>query len=202
MRVYLLRHGRTAYNDEQRYQGLRDIPLSQSGEAELRPAEEAPETVYVSPLWRARRTAELLFPRARQVPVEGFREMDFGAFEGRNYKEMEHDAAYRAWVDGGCEGSCPGGESRGEFCRRVREAFSTLMDACLDRGEDWVVVVAHGGVQMAVLEAFALPRRPYFQWTPPCGGGFALETDDRLWRQEHTLRLTGELWYGKGGEQC
>ena len=57
MRVYLLRHGRTAYNDEQRYQGLRDIPLSQSGEAELRPAEEAPETVYVSPLWRARRTA-------------------------------------------------------------------------------------------------------------------------------------------------
>ena len=202
MRVYLLRHGRTAYNDAQRYQGLRDIPLSQTGEAELRPAEEAPETVYVSPLSRARRTAELLLPHARQVPVEGFREMDFGAFEGRNYKEMEHDAAYRAWVDGGCEGPCPGGESRGEFCRRVREAFSALMDACLDRGEDWVVVVAHGGVQMAVLEAFALPRRPYFQWTAPCGGGFALETDDRLWRQEHTLRLTGELWYGKGGEQC
>ena len=107
MRVYLLRHGRTAYNDEQRYQGLRDIPLSQMGEEELRPVEEAPETVYVSPLSRARRTAELLFPHARQVPVEGFREMDFGAFEGRNYKEMEHDAAYRAWVEGGCEGTCP-----------------------------------------------------------------------------------------------
>ena len=73
MRVYLLRHGRTAYNDEQRYQGLRDIPLSQTGEEELRPVEEAPETVYVSPLSRARRTAELLFPHARQVPVEGFR---------------------------------------------------------------------------------------------------------------------------------
>ena len=81
MRVYLLRHGRTAYNDEQRYQGLRDIPLSQMGEEELRPVEEAPETVYVSPLSRARRTAELLFPHARQVPVEGFREMDFGALQ-------------------------------------------------------------------------------------------------------------------------
>ncbi|MFR3921238.1 MAG: histidine phosphatase family protein [Dysosmobacter welbionis] len=33
-----MRHGRTAYNDAQRYQGLRDIPLSQMGGG-LRPAE-------------------------------------------------------------------------------------------------------------------------------------------------------------------
>ena len=33
MKVWLLRHGRTAYNREQRYQGLRDIPLSPEGEA-------------------------------------------------------------------------------------------------------------------------------------------------------------------------
>ena len=45
MKVWLLRHGRTAYNREQRYQGLRDIPLSPEGEAELRQADFAPETV-------------------------------------------------------------------------------------------------------------------------------------------------------------
>ena len=47
MKVWLLRHGRTAYNREQRYQGLRDIPLSPEGEAELRQADFAPETVWV-----------------------------------------------------------------------------------------------------------------------------------------------------------
>ena len=69
MKVWLLRHGRTAYNREQRYQGLRDIPLSPEGEAELRQADFAPEAVWVSPLCRARRTAEILFPSARQVVV-------------------------------------------------------------------------------------------------------------------------------------
>ena len=151
MRVYLLRHGRTAYNDAQRYQGLRDIPLSQMGEEELRPAEEAPETVYVSPLSRARRTAELLFPHARQVPVEGFREMDFGAFEGRNYKEMEHDAAYRAWVEGGCEGTCPGGDlgwSREELEKKAVWDVQDLapnaedLEALARRLSDYPVVIA------------------------------------------------------------
>ena len=31
MKVYLLRHGQTIYNAEKRYQGTRDIPLSQEG---------------------------------------------------------------------------------------------------------------------------------------------------------------------------
>ena len=82
MRVYLLRHGRTAYNDEQRYQGLRDIPLSQMGEEELRPVEEAPETVYVSPLSRARRTAELLFPTPARCLWRGSGRWTSGPLKG------------------------------------------------------------------------------------------------------------------------
>ena len=201
MKVELVRHGRTAYNEAQRYQGLRDIPLSSAGEAELAGAPECPAAVYVSPLSRARRTAELVFPGARQIPVEDFREMDFGAFEGRNYREMEHDAAYRAWVDGGCTGTCPGGESREDFCRRVRRAFAALLDGALVRGEDRLVIVSHGGVAMAVLEAWGHPRRDYFQWSAPCGGGFVLETDEALWRQR-TLRLVGEVRYTKGEGPC
>ena len=59
MHVYLLRHGRTAWTEQHRYQGRRDIPLSPEGEAELRQADFRPEAVWVSPLSRARRTAEL-----------------------------------------------------------------------------------------------------------------------------------------------
>ena len=35
MLIYLLRHGETIYNTEKRYQGQRDMPLSQKGLAEL-----------------------------------------------------------------------------------------------------------------------------------------------------------------------
>ena len=45
MNIYLLRHGRTRYNAEHRYQGRSDIPLSAEGEAELCRAELTPEKI-------------------------------------------------------------------------------------------------------------------------------------------------------------
>lgn len=200
MNIWLLRHGRTAYNGEGRYQGRTDVPLSPEGAEELERAEITPPVVVVSPLRRTWQTAERLFPGARQVVVKDLAEMDFGVFEGRNYVEMERDMEYRAWVDGGCEGRCPGGESRGEFCERVCAAFSALVEGA---GKDSpVVIVAHGGVQMAVMERFALPERGYFDWNAPCGGGYVLEWEKDLWRSRRKLRLLREVRYTKGGGGC
>ncbi len=199
MKVYLLRHGRTAYNDEARYQGWRDVPLSAGGEAQLARAGISPETVWVSPLIRARRTAEILFPSARQIILEDLKEMNFGAFEGRTWQEMADDADYRNWVDGGCEGRCPGGESKKEFCDRVCGAFADALERAEDAGEREAVIVAHGGVQMAVLERFALPRRGYYDWHAPCGGGYLLETDRSRRRRQGWLRLIKQAGCGEGG---
>ena len=193
--IYLLRHGETAYNAEKRYQGVRDIPLSDAGRAKLRRADFSPRTVYVSPLCRARESASILFPTAAQTVVPGLREMCFGAFEGRNYEEMEHDPAYRAWVDGGCMGRCPGGESRVEFSERVCAAFERLADAAVRDGENTLVIAAHGGTQMAVLERYAVPRRDYYAWCAPNGGGYILCAD--RWQSEKTLELVREVRYEK-----
>ena len=89
MLIYLIRHGATRYNEEHRYQGLTDVPLSPAGRAALRQADFSPEVVYVSPLSRARETAAILFPTAEQIVVPGFREMDFGVFEGRTAARSE-----------------------------------------------------------------------------------------------------------------
>ena len=43
MTVYLLRHGRTAYNEQRRYQGSSDPPLSPAGAEELRAADFSPD---------------------------------------------------------------------------------------------------------------------------------------------------------------
>jgi len=202
MKVFLLRHGRTAYNEDQRYQGVKDIPLSPGGEAELRRADFRPETVTVSPLGRARRTAELLFPGVPQIVCGGLREMDFGVFEGRSYRDMEFDPDYRSWVDGGCTGCCPGGESFGDFSRRACGAFAGLLEQALAEGQERLTIVAHGGVQMAVMERFALPAHDRFFWHAPCGGGYELETDTGLWRAQEKLRLVREVCYTKGGDVC
>lgn len=193
MKIYLIRHGLTAYNIEKRYQGHRDIPLCAQGEAELCQGDFSPSKVYVSPLRRARQTAKILFPHAHQVPVDGLKEMCFGKFEGRNYLEMERDPDYLAWVDTGCESACPNGECRAEFCQRTCTAFQSLVEQALEEGEEWLVIVAHGGTQMAVMERYALPRHSYYHWCAPNGGGYLL--DASRWPEERVLLLAGTVQY-------
>ena len=172
MNVYLLRHGRTAWTEQHRYQGRRDSPLS-----------------------RARRTAELLFPGAEQRVEPDLVEMDFGAFEGRSYRDMEDDPAYRAWVDGGCWGRCPGGEDRPGFCLRARTAVERLADRALAEGREELVIVAHGGVLMAAMEGLALPEKDYFDWQTAPGTGYLLTLEPALWRESRRLRLLSPLSY-------
>ena len=187
MKIYLLRHGMTAYNAQKRYLGRSDVPLSPAGERTLCPGSLAPQQVYVSPMRRAVRTAEILFPEARQIEVPDLREMDFGIFEGKNYEEMAALPAYREWVEGGCQGKIPEGESKEAFCRRTNDAFCLLANRAAAAGEDVLVIVAHGGTQMAIMEQYADPKRDYFSWCGPYGGGFLLDASQ--WEAEQTLVL-------------
>lgn len=196
MKIYLLRHGETEYNAQKRYQGSRDIPLSAKGRGELTRAPFSPDTVYISPLCRTKQTAEVLFPDANLIPIDGLREMDFGVFEGRGSWEMTGDADYRAWVDSGCLDQIPGGERKAEFCERVCAAFAPLVDRALAAGEEALVILAHGGTQMAVMERYALPHKDYFQWSAPNAGGFVL--DAARWQSERTLTLLETVRYTKG----
>ena len=143
MLIYLIRHGETVYNTEKRYQGSADIPLSPAGRAALRRADFDPDIVWTSPLTRAVETAQI-------------------TFEGRNANEMEQDADYRAWVDGRCVGRCPGGESMEEFAARTCPAFAALVQDALAQKREQLVVVAHGGTQMAVLGLLSRPVRDYY----------------------------------------
>jgi len=189
MLIYLLRHGETVWNAERRYQGQTDLPLSQRGRDLLGRADFAPERVYISPLRRTAETASILFPEAGQIVVPDLRELDFGIFEGRTAGEMECDAAYRDWVKGGCSGRCPGGEDWAEFSARTCAAFEGLMEDAPDP----LVIVAHGGTQMAVLERYGRPARTRYQWLCKNGGGFLLETGN--WREGQALSLVREVYW-------
>ena len=274
--VELIRHGETELQAQGRYQGSVDVLLSGEGRRKLSAGRESlstdgiyrdPAVVYVSPLKRARETASILFPEAVQVVIPGFSEMNFGKFEGRNYKEMENDPDYRAWVEGMCLGKCPGGESRDEFCARTCEAFLEVLRQVpqnvtetiyrnfnIETGKTWesgetgesrktlesgetgesretgesgetgktgesretgekisrLVIVAHGGTQMAVMNRFNCDHfsgkesresrtDDYYSWQLPCGQGYVLEaqTDGK----ECCIRVLGIRDYCKPQEQ-
>ena len=168
MDIFLIRHGMTPGNREHRYIGRTDEPLSEEGRAALLPPAWADQvtTVFVSPMLRA-----------RQIPVEGLHEMDFGQFEGKNFAQLEHDPAYRAWVEGGCVAAAPGGEDMETLNRRCCAAFAPLVAQALAEGKPRLVVVAHGGTLMALLTEYARPRQDYFSGMTKNGCGWHLTAD-------------------------
>ena len=197
MKLWLIRHGKTRLGEEGRYQGSLDEGLSVPGREALRKADFRPELLAVSPARRARETAEILFPDKEQTVVPAFCEMNFGAFEGRGWWEMEQDPDYRAWVESGCSLRCPGGETRGEFSVRVCGAMEAVLREWggqrFQNGEAVLAVVAHGGTMMAVLERWGEPRRDYWRWQLPCGSGWELEWDP----DREVLRVLGEASFLK-----
>lgn len=178
MEVILRRHAPTAGNLRKAYLGRTDEPLSNQGEALARQLEADPAVahVLVSPLQRTRQTAAILYPSAVQRPIPGLVEMDFGAFEGKNWEDLSEDAAYRTWVDAGCTPACPGGESRDGFIRRCVEAFLPLLTKVEASGAPALHAVLHGGTLMALLSQLALPRRDYWDWGAAFCGGYRLRT--------------------------
>ena len=183
MLIELYRHGATPGNARGCYIGRTDEALSESGRAALDVADETLSQVYVTPLLRTRQTARLLFPNAAQMVIDDLREMDFGIFEGKNYREMEDDARYRAWVASDCEDRCPEGERRDGFSARVCTAFEGIVDDALRAGEKRIVFVVHGGTIMSVLAAYAMPHRPYFDWQTGSGMHWTVETDASAWAE-------------------
>ena len=126
-RVVLWRHGRTAWNVENRFQGATDVPLDEVGRAQAAAAAPALArmgltAIVSSDLERAATTARVLADLTGLDVVEdsGLRETDGGRWQGLTRNEIiEQDRdLFLAWV-AGHDVRPPGGEVRSEVVSRV-----------------------------------------------------------------------------------
>lgn len=169
-RIYLIRHGLTAGNEEKRYIGRTDQPLSQKGIFALKGKIVPPtDEIVISPMLRCRQTAELLFPGRRYQVIDDFRECDFGKFEGKNYLELSDDPDYIAWIASYGKNKFPGGEDPKEFRKRCAEAFREYMSG-IDPNKT-VAFVVHGGTIMAISEMFDRAQKDFYEYSLPNGQG-------------------------------
>lgn len=153
--VVLVRHGLTAWNREKRYLGHRDIELLAESEGDLAAlratlAGTTFDAIYSSDLTRCRQTLDRLMPPVQSVSEPRFdtrlRELDFGAYEGLRYADLEHDPGYRAWIDSQGSQAPPGGEAAGDLHARVAACMDELLAMAEAQGQRRVLVVTHGGV--------------------------------------------------------
>ena len=185
-KIHLIRHGIAEGAAEGRYIGHTDVPLTKSGERQLRDMKRDFEYPYVqavlcSPLRRCIRTAEILYPDLKPLIFDGLIEYDFGEFEGQTAEELQSDPAFAQWLAGGAEAEAPFGESNRAFQKRVTAAFYEIVNGIIKTDADSVAVITHGGVIMTVMEAFALPQAPMNAWLTPNGCGYTLNVIPSIW---------------------
>ncbi|MBQ8598546.1 MAG: histidine phosphatase family protein [Oscillospiraceae bacterium] len=163
--VIFIRHGATAGNLEKRYIGRTDEPLCPSGIEQVKRLREQafqPDVLFASPMLRTRQTAEILFPERKPILLDAMRETDFGIFEGKTAAELSDDPDYQRWLDSFCLAPVPGGEAIADFKARCCAAFSVAMEQVPE--ENCAVFVVHGGVIMAIMEAFAQPKGDFYDY--------------------------------------
>lgn len=155
--ILLVRHGETTWNQEGRYQGQRDAPLSETGRAQARALAIALQGVdlvaaYASPLSRSRETAEIIV-RGRGVPVlvhAGLLEINHGAWEGMLAREVavRYPETVAAWHDRPGSVRMPGGETLAEVRDR---AWAALIEIAAAHPGERLLVVGHDAVNKVLL---------------------------------------------------
>jgi alpha-ribazole phosphatase len=150
-KLYLVRHGETAWNAEARYQGHMDTTLNEAGlyqaqKLQERFIKEHINAIFSSDLKRAVETASIIAkPKNIQVQLSpSLRELSFGEWEGLTYKEItvKYGNLIDRWLETPDMITIPGGEPLSSMVTRISQFINNLIK---EKPEDSFVLVAHGG---------------------------------------------------------
>ncbi len=144
MKVYVIRHGRTRWNDERRLQGWEGVELTEEGVSQVKALAEklkglSPDAVYSSDLERAVQSARLLIQeagwQAPHIVDPRLREIYHGSWEGRRASEFKDLA----------EKTGPGrfGPPDGEGFKKLASRLYQFLEDLRSTGYREVVIVGH-----------------------------------------------------------
>lgn len=152
-KVYLIRHGETAWSLSGQHTGHTDIPLTARGEQAARALQTRLKDLRVakvltSPLQRARRTCELAGFTSAEVDAD-LMEWDYGSYEGRRTADIRTERpGWRLFEEG-----CPGGETLLEVAARAERVIGRIRAL-----EGDTLVCAHGHLlRILIARWIALP---------------------------------------------
>jgi broad specificity phosphatase PhoE len=138
--VILIRPGATLYDEQNRVQGILDIPLSERGHGQVvRMAQEIAESLgesslaalYSGPGENVTRTAEIVgkVVGIRPKRINEFRNLDQGLWQGLQIDEIKrrNTRLFRQWIDDPATICPPQGETVERAMDRIKAAFRPLI---------------------------------------------------------------------------
>ena len=159
MELYIVRHGKTYWNEQRKIQGWADIDLTEEGrEVAVLSAEGMKDihfdAIYSSPLKRANETAHILRGE-REIPItvdERIKEIGFGVLEGADFLKIRGDktSKFASFFEAPELYEAPeGGESFETITERACDFMAEIVEK--HKNDERVMIVAHGAINKAMM---------------------------------------------------
>ncbi len=135
MRLFLVRHGETAWNKDEVFRGQFDVELNEYGLEQARLTAEALSglelaAVYTSPLSRAYDTAcQIAVPHGLAVVFEpALTDIDYGTWQGMSHQQVKQQCpgVYGLWTTAPQKVRFEGGESLADVGTRALQALKQI----------------------------------------------------------------------------
>ena len=196
--IHLIRNASTAANEEGRYLGHTDEPLSRRGRQELtdllvRAAYPRADVVFTSPLQRCTQTAKIIYPENKPLVLNDLIEINFGEFDCKSADELKDHPLFADWLSGKPGIAPPFGESNEEFARRICQAFERIIEGIIKSGTSSCALVTHSGIITAWLALYGLPEANMNDWVCPPGHGYSLLLMPSLWMKAKKIEVTERI---------
>ena len=178
-RIFLVRHGETEWNLQNRLQGNKDSPLTPDGIQQALGVKKSLEQftidhAYVSPLKRARDTIEIIL-KDRKVAVaikDNLREINLGPWEGKTRQEtaLSHPDEYLAFWKKPDLFHLLGADTFQELQYRIVEEFESIFANGKNTNN---LVVSHWiAIKVALAHYSSTPLSHLPEISDPVNGGF------------------------------
>lgn len=187
-KIILIRHGQTDWNLKKRYCGFSDINLNERGKKQADKLskilnKEKIHRVYSSDMKRTVQSAKIVLKNTSIEKIRGFREINFGIFEGLTYKEAmdKYSEIYTKWIANPLNFIIPKGESLNCLAKRVRKAWKKLISK---NSRKTIAIFSHAGpIRIILCDLLKLDlRREFWKLNPSSASINIIEFNKRKFK--------------------
>ncbi|MDD2370733.1 MAG: histidine phosphatase family protein [Firmicutes bacterium] len=168
--IYLIRHGETSWNLEERFQGTTNTDLTKTGLKQGKLLAKSLErttfkNIYTSPLNRARITAEFIGDKTNCIVQEDldFKEISFGDWEGLTTTQIRNKYPWMdKWFIDPSLYDIPNSDNLNEEKNRLKERLIKIANE--SKGHNTAIVSHAGIIRLSLLAALDLPLSYYWRF--------------------------------------
>lgn len=173
IKIYMVRHGETEWNKDNKTQGMKDIPLTDKGKRQAMLLAKSLsdvhfDKIYSSDLLRAYDTAKTISD-VNKTEIEinkNFREVNFGKWEGMTPSQIDeyYPEEHKLWINSPQLIRLPGGETLNEASERASNALNKILDGYIQKNVQnrSLLIVAHSGIiKLLILASLGIDVSKY-----------------------------------------